>query len=146
MYRYFDIDDLGNTSVMRGSELDEFESFSPEWKEYQKRWKEVRDGGMKAKDAKKQAQEELNYKPGQKIFDKAKDLLSKAGEGDEDGAKDPAVEGGSQNDSGATTPPPATAGVGGGFGGSVSIAGMQVPTIALLGVAGVAAWYFMKKK
>lgn len=146
MYRYFDIDDLGNTSVMRGNELDEFESFSPEWKEYQKRWKELRDGGMKAKDAKEQAQKELNYKPGQKLFDKAKDLLSKAGKDDEDAAKDPAVEGGSQNDSGATTPPPATAGVGSGLGGSITIAGMQVPTVALLAVAGVGAWYFMKKK
>ena len=147
MYRYFDIDDLGNTSVMRGNELDEFESFSPEWKEYQKRWKELADAGMSKRDAKKKAQEELNYKPGQKIFDKAKDLLSKDDSDNEtNGAKDPAVEGGSQNDNGASVPPPATAGMGGGLGGSVTIAGMQVPTIALLGVAGVAAWWFMKKK
>lgn len=144
MYRYFDIDDLGNTSVMRGSELDEFESFSPEWKEYQKRWKELADGGMSKKDAKKQAQEELGYKPGQGLLDKAKDLLSGG-----DKAKDPALEGGSNNEGGATTPPPttpSTAGVGGGLGGSITIAGMQVPTVALLGVAGVAAWYFMKKR
>jgi ABC-type glycerol-3-phosphate transport system substrate-binding protein len=144
MYRYFDIDDLGNGSVMRGAELDEFESFSPEWKEYQKRWKELADGGMSKKDAKKQAQEELGFKPGAKLFEKALGLFA-------DKAQDPAVEGGSNNDNGGTTPPPpppppSTAGVGGGFGGSIAIAGMQVPTIALLGVAGVAAWYFMKKR
>lgn len=145
MYRYFDIDDLGNTSVMRGSELDEFESFSPEWKEYQKRWKELADGGMSKKDAKKQAQQELGYKPAQGLLDKAKDLLSNAG----NKAQDPALEGGSNNEGGAATPPPttpSTAGMGGGLGGSITIAGMQVPTVALLGVAGVAAWYFMKKR
>lgn len=145
MYRYFDIDDLGNTSVMRGSELDEFESFSPEWKEYQKRWKELQAGGMSKKDAKAQAKEELNYKPGQKLFDKAKDLFEAKDKDDTNGKEDPAVEGGGQNEEGATTPPPATAGMGG-LGGNITIAGMQVPTIAILGVAGVAAWYFMKKK
>jgi hypothetical protein len=140
MYRYFDIDDLGNNSVMRGSELDEFESFSPEWREYTKRWKELHEGGMSKRDAKKKAQEELNYKPGQNLGDKVKNLLK----GSESEKKDPAVEGGSGNDEGAATPPPSAAGVGG-MGGSINIAGMNVPIIALLGVAGVAAWYFMKK-
>lgn len=143
MYRYFDIDDLGNSTMLRGGELEEFDSFSPEWEAYQQRWKELVQGGMNKKDAKKQAQKELNYKPAADIWNKAKDLFKS------DGESDPAVEGGSSNDAGAKTPPltpPATAGVGSGLTGSISLGGIQVPTIALLGVAGVAAWWFMKKR
>lgn len=144
MYRYFDIDDLGQSQVMRSSELDDFESFSPEHNAYQTRWKELVASGMNKKAAKKQAQKELNYNP-------TAALLKKAGEFFGNKAEDPAVDAEAADDAPSPTPPPpplqpSTAGVGGGLGGSITIAGIQVPMIALLGVAGVGAWYFMKKR
>lgn len=142
MYRHFDIDDLGQPQVMRSNELEDFESFSPEWKNYQARWKELVEAGMKKKDAKQQAQQELNYKPAQNLLNKAKDLF---GNNDDD----PAVDAATTPDTPVTPPPatpPATAGVGSGLGGSMSIAGIDVPIVALLGVAGLGAWYFMKRR
>lgn len=142
MYRHFDIDDLGQPQVMRSNELEDFESFSPEWKNYQARWKELVEAGMKKKDAKQQAQQELNYNPTQNLLNKAKDLF---GSNDDD----PAVDAATTPTPPVTPPPttpPATAGVGSGLGGSMSIAGIDVPIVALLGVAGLGAWYFMKRR
>lgn len=143
MYRYFDIDDLGNNSVARDPEIEEFESFSPEWKEYQARWKALVKEGMSKADAKKQAQTELNYKPGQNIFDKIRNV--NVGEGEvkvglkpksapaDEGAGDAGTGGGEAGGSGTDAPK------------GLNIAGMTLPWPLVIGVVAVAGYFGYRK-
>jgi hypothetical protein len=141
MYKYFDIDDMGNSSVAVGAEIDEFETFSPEWKEYQKRWKDLVKQGMSKDEAKKQAQTELGYKPGSKLFEKIRNV--NVGEGEVKVGLKPkstgsdagnAPEGGEDIDDSETTKS-----------SGLNLFGMTIPWLAVVGVVAVGGFFVYKK-
>lgn len=138
MDRYMDIDDLGGNSYFTAEDMEYNDFLGKKYKDYRAAVKANKAAGMSASDARKKAAQDTGYGKGlNKLLDTAKEALKDVN------APDGAVDGDTQDTPVTTTT--VGGGGGGGKGGGVNIAGMTIPTPALIGLGVVAAYFAYKK-
>ena len=135
-----DIDDLGGNDYFSAEDMEYSDFLGKKYKDWKKAVEENKAAGMSADEARKKATQDTGYGKGlQKLIALGKDLATDVQK--PDGAVD-----GDTDDTPLTTTTVGNGGKsGGGGGGGVTIAGMSIPTPALIGV-GVGAAYFAYKK
>jgi len=142
MDRYMDIDDLGGNNYFTAEDMEYNDFLGKKYKDWKKAVEENKAAGMSAPDARKKATQDTGYGKGlEKLIALGKDVATSVQT--PDGAVD-----GDTDDTPVTNTTVGNGGNGGksgGGGGGVNIAGMTIPTPALIGLGVVAAYFAYKK-
>lgn len=145
MDRYMDIDDLGANSYFSAEDMEYNDFTGKAYKEYREEIKRLEklpeNKGKSKKEIKQIAKANTGY--GGLIKDVITQISDK--QKDDGSSEDPAIETPSSGDGGNGGNGGGGGNSGGGGGGGLNIAGMTIPTPALIGLGVVAAYFAYKK-